>query len=334
MLNWIFWIAALVLLTVTLSPLTNSVIWWVRMWDFPRLHIAIAALLVLLISLPLAPMYKPLLAVVLSAVFIYQAVQVFPYTPLAKTEIDQRSPPRPADQVSMLSVNVLMENDRYDDLTAIIDREDPDVLLLMETDQAWDDALRDSLDRYPTIKRHIADDHYGLIFATRLATTRVELLWPLDDITPTVRAVLTAPNGVTFNFIGLHPRPPVPGNTTEVRDKQIKDAALMTQSTERPTVVMGDFNDVAWSWTTRLFKRYSNLLEPRVGRGMISSFHADRLLLRFPIDQLFMTENVGLVSFGRLESFGSDHFPISATVFFEDAGQIADRKQDTQVRGE
>lgn len=334
MLSWILWLFALALLIVTLLPLTNSVIWWVRMWDFPRLHIAGIALAVLFVNLLFATAAKPLLAALLGGVFLYHAVQIFPYTPLASTEIDMSSAPAQAEEITILSVNVLMENDRYDDLKAIIVREDPDVLLLMETNQPWNEALDETLSRYPTIERHIADDFYGLIFATRLEPVRIELLWPVADDTPAVRAVLRSSNSVEFNFIGLHPRPPVPGNTTQVRDKQIKDAAFMTQSSERPTVVMGDFNDVAWSWTTRRFKRYGNLLEPRVGRGMISSFHADRPLLRFPIDQLFMTENVGLVSFERLEAFGSDHFPMVTTVFFERAEATEDEQRGRQVDGE
>ncbi|QBF33312.1 endonuclease/exonuclease/phosphatase family protein [Thalassococcus sp. S3] len=334
MLNWIFWLIGAILLTVTLLPLTNSVTWWVRMWDFPRLHIATSALIVLLLGLPLVTSFKPLFVSVLGGVFIYQAAQIFPYTPLADPEIELQSASQPSDEVLLMSVNVLMDNKRHDDLNAIIEREDPDVLLLMETDAAWNEALEDTLAGYATTKRHIADDFYGLIFATRLEAEQVELLWPVADDTPAVRASLTSPNGVTFNFIGLHPRPPVPGNSTAVRDQQIKDAALMTQSTERPTIVMGDFNDVAWSWTTKRFKRYGNLLEPRVGRGMLSSFHADRILMRFPIDQVFMTEDVGLVSFRRLEKFGSDHFPLTATIFLENPGSTAGNEGTRHDDGE
>ncbi|MBW4709525.1 endonuclease/exonuclease/phosphatase family protein [Roseobacter sp. YSTF-M11] len=321
MLNWVFWGVALVLAIITLLPLTNSVTWWVRMWDFPRVHIAGVALLALSACLPSKISLKPLLATVLVAVMVYQGVQIFPYTPLARTEIEIASAPSPSEEVSLLSVNVLMENARHHELIAILEREDPDVLLLMETDETWNAALSEVLGRYPTVKSHIADDHYGLIFATRLETSRVELLWPVADDTPAVRAVMASPGGTALNFIGLHPRPPVPGNTTAVRDKQIKDAALMTQSSERPTIVMGDFNDVAWSWTTRRFKRYGNLLEPRIGRGMIASFHADYPFIRLPIDQLFITKDVGLVSFRRLEKFGSDHFPIAATVFLSQEAQ-------------
>jgi endonuclease/exonuclease/phosphatase (EEP) superfamily protein YafD len=324
MLNWVFWSVVLAAVVTTLLPLTNSVVWWVRMWDFPRVHIAGVALIILLACLPFAISLKPLLVTLLTAVIIYQGVQIFPYTLLARTEIDLTTAPDASDEISLLSVNVLMENTRYDDLNAIIEREDPDVLLLMETDENWDAALSEVLSRYTTIKSHIADDYYGMIFATRLETSRLELLWPVADDTPAVRAVMTSPSGTEFNFIGLHPRPPVPGNTTAVRDKQIKDAALMTESSERPTVVMGDFNDVAWSWTTKRFKRYGNLLDPRVGRGMISSFHADNPLMRLPIDQLFVTQDVGLVSFRRLEHFGSDHFPIAAIVFIKEPDQVSD----------
>jgi len=105
--------------------------------------------------------------------------------------------------------------------------------------------------------------------------------------------------------------------TISVAFKQIKHAAQLTESSARPTVCMGEFNDVAWSWMTRRFKRYGNFMEPRVGRGMVSSFHANYWFMRLPIDQLFLTENVGLISFSRLKSFGSDHFPIAATVTFD-----------------
>ncbi|QAX28782.1 endonuclease/exonuclease/phosphatase family protein [Leisingera sp. NJS204] len=322
MLSALFWSLAIAVLVVTALPLTNSVQWWIRMWDFPRLHIAIAAVILIAATLPFPVQFKPILLGALATAFAYQAVQIFPYTPLASTEVDLSPAPSAAEEVNMLAVNVLMENTRYDDLVEIINREDPDVLLLMETDAAWAKALQGVLARYNTVKSHVADDHYGLIFATRLDVVSAEFLWPADDDTPAVKAVLRAPNGPEFNFIGLHPRPPVPGNDTETRDRQIKNAALMTSSSDRPTICMGDFNDVAWSWTTKRFKRYGNFAEPRVGRGMISSFHADYPFMRLPIDQIFVTNDVGLVSFSRLESFGSDHFPMIATVFFEEGRRV------------
>lgn len=319
-LSIFLWLLALVVVTTTLLPLSYSVRWWVRMWDFPRLHIAILAMVTLLAAIPFAVLLKPLLISLMLAAIIYQSVQIFPYTPFAPTEIDLVDATEQDGTVSLLSVNVLMENTRHSDLIKIIQREDPDVLLLMETDEVWHSALESELARYATVKKHVSDDHYGLIFATRLDHKSVDIVWPEQDDTPALKAELIAPTGATFNFIGLHPRPPVPGNNSKVRDKQIKDAAKWTSSWERPTVCMGDFNDVAWSWTARRFKRYGEFLEPRVGRGMLSSFHAKYYFIRVPIDQLYLTKSVGLVSFARLEYFGSDHFPVMATVLITEAG--------------
>ncbi len=81
-----------------------------------------------------------------------------------------------------------------------------------------------------------------------------------------------------------------------------------------PLVVMGDFNDVAWSHTSHRFKRVGGYLDPRVGRGTFASFDANRWWFRCPIDQIFVTEEVAVVSFGLGEHIGSDHFPLIARI--------------------
>ncbi|MEB8388497.1 endonuclease/exonuclease/phosphatase family protein [Rhodobacteraceae bacterium KMM 6894] len=316
MLSILVWCLGLFVAVTTALPLSNAVVWWVRMWDFPRHHIAGLALLTASVAALIAIPFKPVLIALMLICAVYQAVQIFPYTPLARKEVDLITPPPAAPQVSMVAANVLMENTRYADLATLIQREDPDVVFLMETDLVWHDALRETLERYPTVRTHLRDDHYGLIFATRLNMRDFQLYFPANDNTAAVKAVLEDADGTAFNFVGLHPRPPVPGNDTDARDRQIKTAAKLTASSQRPTVCMGDFNDVAWSWTTRRFKRYGGFLEPRVGRGMVASFHAQHWLIRLPIDQLYLTPDVGLVSFQRLEEFGSDHFPLIATVTF------------------
>ena len=318
MLNAILWLIAISVAVTTLLPLTNSVRWWVRMWDFPRIHIVVVAgLTVLVVPFATIPL-KPLLISAMLACIFYHAARIYPYMPFARKEIELVAAVGP--HVSILAANVLMENTRYGDLIAIIEQEDPDVLFLMETNAVWHDALKATLANYRTIRTHLRDDHYGLIFATRLSAISVGIFYPNGDDTPGVKAVLTNTDGVAFNFIGLHPRPPVPGNDTKARDEQIKNAAMMTSSSERPTICMGDFNDVAWSWTTQRFKRYGAFREPRVGRGMLSSFHTKYWFVRLPIDQLFLTENVGLVAFERLSDFGSDHFPMTAHVVFDCKG--------------
>ncbi len=310
------WALSLVVLVGTLLPLTGSVHWWVRAWEFPRLHIAILAILCAVAALLLPVALKGLLIAALATCVLYQTVRIFPYTRFASTEIDLITDAPSDSTVKLLSANVLMENTRKSDLIRIIEREDPDILFLMETDQVWLDALKDCIDTYPTVLTYPLDNYYGMIFATRLRAPRAEVIFLADDNTPALAAELLGPDGTGFNLIGLHPRPPVPGNTTKERDMQIKEAAKSTGTANWPTVCIGDFNDVAWSWTSQRFKRYGKYKEPRVGRGMFPTFHAQYPLLSVPIDQLYLTDGIGLVSFGRLEEFGSDHYPIAAVITF------------------
>ena len=309
----LFWIFAGAVVFTTLAPLTNSVQWWVRGWDFPRLHIACVAFVVAVTGFLLATTWTQIIAVLMICCALYQTVRIFPYTPFATPEIRLATTTAAQDRVTLLSVNVLMENSDHERLQALIDREDPDVLFLMETDAVWTAALEPQLSRYETVVRHPLPNHYGAIFATRLPARSAKTVFLSDDNTPTVLAELEGPSGGFF-FVGLHPRPPVPGNDTEARDAQIKRAARLADRTYLPVVAMGDFNDVAWSWTAERFKAYGDFRDPRVGRGMLPSFDANSWLMRFPIDQLYLTEGLDLVSFERLEHVGSDHFPMKAVI--------------------
>lgn len=304
------WLAAAGIAAVTILPLSDSNIWWIRTWDFPRVQIAVVAGLVTLVALCISGPTRVLVPAIMAAVACYQIARIFPYTVLATPEMQLAAPK--AGDVRVLSANVLMENDRYDLMLDRIDSFDPDVLLLMETDQAWVDAMEPALSRYDTVIRQPQDNYYGMIFATRLTASEARIIHLTGDETPSIFAQLTTEQGVDFRFVGLHPRPPTPGTDTVERDRQIYYAARFAASSNMPLVVTGDFNDVAWSDTSRSFKHVGQYLDPRIGRGLYSSFDATRWWLRFPIDQLYVTPDVAVSSLQRLDPVGSDHFPMAA----------------------
>lgn len=308
-------LSALTVLIViaTFLPMWSTNNWWVRILDFPRLQFAAAGAVVLLLAVSLlSGPVRVVIAVLMVAACGYQIWRVFPYTVFAPTEMTLAADGPHA--VKVLAANVLMENERHDLLRGVIEDFDPDVLLLMETDQTWIDALEPVLEGYATVIREPKDDHYGMVFATRLAAEDARIVRLTTRDTPAVFAQLSGPGGTAFRFVGLHPRPPVPGTSTEERDAQIRYAARFAAKSGMPLIAVGDFNDVAWSDTSQMFKHVGRYLDPRIGRGIYSSFNAEKFYLRFPIDQFYVTEDVAVVSIQRQPYIGSDHFPMAATI--------------------
>jgi len=273
----------------------------------------IVTALVILIGFALP---SPMVSLAIIAMIIcgcHQAYRVFPFTIWAAKEIPTPRNLSNSKHVSLISANVQMENSSFHLLKTMLKKEDPDVVFLMEIDAVWEAVLSQSLTHFSTVISHPQSDHYGLIFATKLPCKRAEVVFLSDDTTPSIIAELECPTG-NFFFVGLHPRPPLPGQDTNERDKQIQRAAQLADRRIWPVVTMGDFNDVSWSKTSKKFKDFGNFLDPRIGRGVIPSFDANSYLMRFPIDQVYLTEGFTLVSFERLRSIGSDHFPLKSII--------------------
>jgi hypothetical protein len=64
----------------------------------------------------------------------------------------------------------------------------------------------------------------------------------------------------------------------------------------------------------------ARLLDPRVGRGMLPTFHADYKLLRWPLDHVFHSAHFRLQQLERLSHIGSDHYPIYIRLSYEPQG--------------
>ena len=72
-------------------------------------------------------------------------------------------------------------------------------------------------------------------------------------------------------------------------------------------LVLGDFNDVAWSNTSELFKSTARLLDPRIGRGSYATFPSNMIWLAWPLDHVFVSEHFLLKDMRVLRDVGSDH---------------------------
>lgn len=306
--------------------------WWFRGADFPRLQILFVGLValagLLFIDAEWTSLRELLLLGVIAAV-AYQLKMVLPYTPVWKKQVlhVRRDQLNLEQQISLLVANVLTPNHKYHLLLEQIDRLQPDVVLTLETDQVWQEALKPIEADYPYRVAVPQDNLYGMHLYSRLPLADTEVKFILSDETPSIHATIRLRSGLSVQLYCLHPKPPSP---TEAKDSTLRDAELLIvgdqiKDIDESCIVMGDLNDVAWSRTTRLFQRISGLLDPRVGRYFMNTFHADYPLLRWSLDHIFHSTDFGLVEMKRLPHIGSDHFPIYVVL---QTGKIFEQKQE------
>lgn len=305
-------IAALVPIGVTMLPLVKTPKWWVRVWDYPRPQVAVALSVTAAAQMLLVPRtsFSVGLLVAALACLTWQASSIYPYTRVKRRQVasTDRADTRPS--ISILVANVLQDNRNSAAFLRRVAESDPDIVLAVETNGWWDAQIAQLEDRYPHAVRHPLENTYGMHLYSRLELRNVRLQERVEPGVPSIAAEIRLRSGTWVNLHCLHPKPPQIGNDVAERDAELLLVGREAAEDRRPTIVCGDLNDVAWSHTTRLFQRISGLLDPRVGRGLFATFHADYWFARWPLDHVFHDAGFRLARLEVLESFGSDHFPV------------------------
>jgi len=189
----------------------------------------------------------------------------------------------------------------------------PDLLVLIEVNQQWYDAVHSKLSKdYPFYEGCLLENTYGICLFSKFPLKSSEVKFLVDKEIPSIFAEFQLENNQFVELIALHPQPPRPqeGHSTQRDAELMKTAQYIRKKKEMPLLVAGDLNDVAWSHTTRLFKRISGMLDPRIGRGLLSTFPVYFRLARFPLDHVFHTPKIGLIALKIEKDIGSDHFPV------------------------
>ncbi|MDC7998937.1 endonuclease/exonuclease/phosphatase family protein [Gilvibacter sediminis] len=324
---------ALLFCACSYLPLIPSRHWFFRFFDFIRLQLlALLGLMVVLLIILMAQEWSraslACLAVVLTTMS-YQLGIVAPY--FSKGSKQQGDP-----SVSLLSINVMQENTSYQKVLDLIAQEDPDIVLLMETDMRWETAMNSLEAAYPNNLKIPKDNKYGMHCYTRLKMKQGVAKALIADDHPSVRLELEDTQGTAFCFWGIHPPPPSPTEkpTAKQKDAELLKLARIVAESSCPTVVAGDFNVVCWSRISKRFAELSKLKDARIGRGFFSTFPAQWPLLRFPLDLIFHSQTIQIKTLKVLPSVDSDHLPLFSSFCIQPQAQESREQLDPQEKEE
>ncbi len=309
----------------TFLPFIRSDYWIFRIFEYPRLQKWFITFGIIVLFLPISTFSRWHEWAFLAALLInlsYLSYQIYPFLPIAKKQMQAGDESRAESAFGIIISNVYQYNEQKSKLVDLIHHCKPNLIVLSETDQAWEKSLQEVYDQYPYRVLKPLDNTYGIILLSQLEIVESEIKYLVEDDIPSIFALIKLPSGDLFQLICLHPTPPVPNEnvrSTE-RDKEILIVGRLAKKSPLPVIVSGDLNDVAWSYTNQLFQDTSGLLDPRRGRGFYNTFHAHHRLFRYPLDHVFCSDHFRLLEIERLPDIGSDHFPIWVKLTFEPSG--------------
>ena len=285
----------LLLLLLSILPFVPNSHWIFRVPDFMKMQVLPLQIIALVTGLFYIGEVPTLLylSILQGILILYHLYILLHFTRFWKSE-GGIATARASKPVKVISCNIYQFNTEYQRFIDLIKREDPDIFFTMESNGDWEQAMRVLEQDYPNFEKVTLENTYGMHFYTRLKVHKIQTHYFVADDLPSIEAELETSDGHRFIFFGVHPPPPSPTEeqTSKERDGDLLSVAKRVREYKLPVVVTGDFNNVAWAKSSKLFKRTSRLIDGRIGRGIIVTFHAKYWFFRVPLYLLFHSPTI------------------------------------------
>jgi len=220
---------------------------------------------------------------------------------------------------TVMSLNLLRDNDDSASVLAEILRARPDIVALQEYTPRWRAALEPALADDYRFRHHVErDDCFGLAVYSRWPVVEVDDALPLGRFgLPQQRAVIEV-QGRRLAFYNLHLWPPKGLHTMQEQRQALADLLELLAREELPVVLAGDFNFTKSSaMADELARRGLRDVHDLAGRGRGSTWPVHGpfwLLPGLRLDHIYISSELTAVRAWTGARVGSDHRAVIAEI--------------------
>lgn len=313
---------SIIAVLLTVIPFIAVDYWWIRMFDFPHFQLTLLtafAIAVYFIKFNFKSYKDYLLIILLILCLAYQSIKLYPYTKFADYQVKPSSS-QAKNIIKVFTANLLQDNNNYSGFIDEVNAVDADVMLLTEANNEWQREIsKEFSGKYQYKVEYPLDNTYGMLLLSRYQLLDSKIKFLVSDSIPSIHSRIKINDTLSIQLHCVHPTPPMPQENPKStdRDSELMQIAIMCKERDIPVIVLGDFNDVAWSQTSKLFHNVSELLDVRIGRGLYNTYSAQSWIFRWPLDHLFVSEEFRVKSLKNGSNISSDHFPFYAELTFE-----------------
>jgi endonuclease/exonuclease/phosphatase (EEP) superfamily protein YafD len=316
----ILYILSLIFILLSLIPFFPLKAWWTRFLESlrPLLVVLLTALCLLLLFLAPWNGFKIISLILIAATVYLLLREIIIYLPISRQEIMNSAEEKP--HITVLVHNVLMSNDNIEALEQSVNTHQPDLLLLIEFTEEWQEMVGNLREKFEDYLEHPLDSGYGMALYAKEKLVEKQIRFLVKEDIPSIDVVTRLENGKEVRVFGIHPAPPAPqfDYDTQTKDQEALEVAKLIKKSNLPAIVAGDLNDINWSQHVKDFKTDCEVLDPRIGRGFFPTFHAKKWMINYPLDHIFASKHFELFNFEVVPLEGSDHHGVKAALVLKD----------------
>lgn len=215
----------------------------------------------------------------------------------------------PQQKLRVLLANVNVKNRNFEAAIALIQKEQPDLVAIVETNRDWLQALKAIEPILPYALFSPEAEGFGIALYSKFPLEAVEVSTSKEFKDFHVVANVDIA-GKRVTAIALHPPPPKGRALTQIRNQELVNIADVVRSLQTPVLVLGDFNTTLWSPFYQKFINQTQLHNSRQGFGILPTWPSVLPPLYIPIDHCLVSSNIQVIRTRTGQFIGSDHLPI------------------------
>jgi len=216
--------------------------------------------------------------------------------------------------LNILSSNVQYTNKNYGSLIDAVNTIKPDVVIVQEATNNWNDALFEIHHAYPFRILHPESGPRGMLLLSKKPLIDPEIvIHPLTKHSTISTGIQLG--DCLVHLIATHPFRPGLFHGARILTKELEAISQLVGINSEHTIVIGDLNTTMWSTTYIDFVNRCNFSNLRQGRGVLPSW--SRIIpwiSAIPIDHCLVGKDLYGTSFRLLPIEGSDHCAMNAVI--------------------
>lgn len=216
-------------------------------------------------------------------------------------------------ELKLVTANVRSANTQYASLLAMLDAEQPDIVVLQEVSPDWANEILRLSGTYPHSMVEARDGNFGIALLSRLPLASAATVDSAPFGFPTIIATLDI-RGVPLQVVATHPMIPLGRRNFDARNEQLVSVANFLRSASGRRVLVGDLNLSMWDVNYRFLEARTGLRNVRSGFGVVPTWPTFLPFAMIPIDHVLVSTEVGVRDLRTGPRIGSDHLPLVATI--------------------